>query len=66
MQKFRVLVELLTLSRDPTDTKKSNGTGGSHQLIECDTRQEAEDVYAAIPQEAEGGVYMRRVWKLYR
>lgn len=67
MRKYRILIETITYSLRPNDPdKKSNGTGVSHQLIECDTREEAEEVFDCAPKMGVGGEYVRNAFKLYR
>lgn len=69
--KYRVLIETVPFRYEDifgagADGKHTYGTAVSHQLIEFDTKDEADYACTVVQTAGIAGLYMRSVWKLYR
>ena len=69
MTKYRILIETITYRAfDPTPPRQYNyGTAVSHQLIEFETKAEADVAFSIVNNEGNGALgFQRLVWRLYR
>lgn len=67
--KFKILIETVTFAYvhpEVDDGKLTRGTGVSHQLLEFDTKDEAEFAFRMVRPAGIAGMYMREVWALYQ